>query len=226
MAGLINNHFIIRSRSWLCVVLLLVSSGYAQLASAQTDISDVSKLQAVNRRVSVSAGPDGQPVVHLDTAANVGLAWIKGLTFKSGTISFRVRGKNIPQESFVGIAFHGLDDRTYDAVYFRPFNFQSPDESKRAHSVQYIDMPDHDWFLLREKFPGRYENQLVSVPDPDGWFHVRITIAESRVSVFVNEDKQPSLVVQKLNTRSDGRIGFWVGNSSEGDFSDLTVNPQ
>ncbi len=38
-----------------------------------------------------------------------------------------MRGKNVFQKSFIGIAFHGQDDKTYDAVYCRPFNFIAKD---------------------------------------------------------------------------------------------------
>jgi len=43
----------------------------------------------------------------------------------------------------VGIAFHGSDNKTLDAIYFRPFNFQSTDPVRKIHAVQYVSHPDN-----------------------------------------------------------------------------------
>jgi len=56
-----------------------------------------------------------------------------------------VRGKDLFQQSFVGLAFHGKDDNTYEAVYLRPFNVRSDDPVRRDHAVQYMSVPDFDW---------------------------------------------------------------------------------
>jgi len=48
---------------------------------------------------------------------------VKGVEFSNGTIELDIRGKDLFQQSFVGIAFHGVDNETYDGIYFRPFNF-------------------------------------------------------------------------------------------------------
>ncbi len=56
---------------------------------------------------------------------DAGIAWINDIRFSDGIIEFDVKGKNVLQQSFVGFAFHGSNDSTYDAVYFRPFNFKS-----------------------------------------------------------------------------------------------------
>ncbi|CCH52445.1 hypothetical protein BN8_01448 [Fibrisoma limi BUZ 3] len=53
-----------------------------------------------------------------------GIVWLKGLNFKQGTIDVDLRGKDVFLQSFLGIAFHGVDTLTYDVVYFRPFNFR------------------------------------------------------------------------------------------------------
>jgi hypothetical protein len=80
-----------------------------------------------------------------------GIAWLKGIEFTNGTIEVDLRGKDLFQRSFVGIAFHGVDTTNYDAVYFRPFNFRSDDSVRRIHAVQYIHPPKLDWFVLSSK---------------------------------------------------------------------------
>src|ERR1041384_3100222 len=52
-----------------------------------------------------------------------GVIWLDGVNFTEGTIECDILGKSQPRgSSFLGIAFHGVDDATFDCVYFRPFN--------------------------------------------------------------------------------------------------------
>ncbi len=92
-------------------------------------------------------------VAFLTSADDYGLAWVTGIDFSNGTIELELKGKNDPGQSFVGIAFHGQDNRTFDAVYLRPFNFQAAAAEHRSHSIQYISMPEHDWSDLRKNLP-------------------------------------------------------------------------
>jgi hypothetical protein len=123
----------------------------------------------------------------------------------------------------VGVAFHGLDDTTYDAVYFRPFNFRTADSARHAHAVQYVSHPTYPWQKLREEHPGQYERGVTPAPDPNGWFHARIVVAGPKVSVYVADATEPSLVATLLSDRRKGRVGLWVGNGSGGDFANLRI---
>ena len=151
------------------------------------------------------------------------LAWYPEVEFSNGVIEFDARGKNVPQMSFLGVAFHGVSERFYDAIYFRPFNFKARDSVARHHAVQYISPPEHGWKELREQHPGMYENAVQPVPDPDSWIHVRVVVEFPRVSVFVNDETRPCLVVNQLSDRRSGWVGLWVGDDSDGDFSNLRV---
>ena len=84
------------------------------------------------------------------------MAWIKGIEFSDGIIEFDVRGEDLKQHSFVGIAFHGKDNATFDAVYLRPFQFKEESETLRNRAIQYISLPSFPWRTLREKFPNKY----------------------------------------------------------------------
>src|ERR1700722_18765388 len=74
----------------------------------------------------------------LSAAEGDGVAWINNLELTNGAIEVDIKGKDTFQLSFVGIAFHGVDDSTFEAVYFRPFNFHSPDPVRKTHAVQYV----------------------------------------------------------------------------------------
>jgi hypothetical protein len=177
----------------------------------------------VRNRTATLIERDGHHAIHLDAKPGDGFAWLLGSAFADGTIDIDLRGANKPGQSFVGIAFHGRDDTTFAAVYFRPFNFNNPEIPRRARAVQYISHPQFTWEKLRAEFPGKYEHAVSPVPDPDHWFHARIVIQEHQVSVYVDDATTPSLVVTQLSDRRDGLVGLWVGNGSAGDFTNLKI---
>ncbi len=160
--------------------------------------------------------------VHLNAAQGDGLLWNNDLEFSNGIIEVDIKGKDVRGRSFVGIAFHGLNDNTYDVIYFRPFNFK--DEQRKSHSVQYISHPKYTWNMLRENHPDKYENQVSPVPDPTDWFHATIVVDYPKVEVFVNNNKVASLSIDQLSSRKKGWVGFWVGNGSDGYFKNLKIN--
>jgi hypothetical protein len=199
----------------------------AQTQASQPDISALAanKGLTVFNRTASSLTDGARKGARLSESEGDGVAYLPGIEFADGTIEFDVRGKDVQQQSFVGVAFHGVDGTTYDAVYFRPFNFKTDDPARRIRAVQYVAHPAHPWQKLRAEQPGQYEKAVNPVPDPNGWFHVRIVVASPKVSVFVDDGKEPSLVVNQLSSRRKGLIGLWVGNTSGGDFANLKIGP-
>lgn len=159
--------------------------------------------------------------VYLNGIPNDGLLWLKGLVFRNGTIEFDINGKDKQGMSFLGIAFHGINDSTYDAIYFRPFNFKNPE--RNGHSVQYISHPEYTWYKLREEHPNEFENRVSPVPEPNDWFHVTIFVEFPIIKVFVNYVAKPTMEIKQLSIQKGGWIGFWVGNNSDGYFRNLKV---
>jgi hypothetical protein len=214
---------ILEKKQWLLIAFTYITcQGHSQ--TIKPDVQDTSKWTIVNRSVEI-INEGAKKAIRFNQVGNEGFMVLKDVQFSNGTIEFDVKGKNVVQQSFVGIAFHGQDLKTYDAVYFRPFNFKSPDSTRRAHSVQYISMPDNDWEKLRNEFPGKYENTITPVPDPEGWFHVKVVVDGRKVSAFVNNSPTPSLQVQKLSNTNNGSIALWMGNNSGGEFANLTITP-
>jgi hypothetical protein len=186
---------------------------------AQTPLAASSRIwNAYNCKADFS----GDSIHLINTSGKTGLLWVKNTNVKNGTIELDIRGKDVSGESFVGVAFHGINNETYDAVYFRPFNFRNQERKNRA--VQYIDKPDNDFDILREKHPGKYEHAIVPDTDPNDWFHVKIVLLYPGVKVYVNGSNEPTLVVDQISKRKDGMLGLWV-DSQEGWFRDVTVTP-
>jgi hypothetical protein len=188
------------------------------------DLAEKRSLTLFNRSASplVEGNRKG---VRLSAAEGEGVVFVPGTELANGTIEFEVRGKDIPQGSFVGVAFHGIDSTAYDAIYFRPFNFNASDPSSRDHAVQYHSVPAYTWQKLRAEQPGKYEHAVNPVPDPNAWFHVRVAIATPTVRVFVADAQEACLSVALLSSRGMGLVGLWTGNGSGGDFANLTIAP-
>ena len=189
------------------------------------DMLESNKLELFNRQLSPLA-ENGIRGIRFSKNENDGIAWLKGIEFSNGIIELDIRGKDIFQQSFVGIAFHGIDNVNLDAVYFRPFNFQSPDPARKIHAVQYISQPDNTWYVLREKHTGEYEKAVSPAPNGNDWFHAKIEINYPKVTVYINSNTEPSLIVDQLNNRQTGKVGLWVGNNSDGDFANLQISTQ
>lgn len=208
------------------VIMLISGMVFSQQRTVSYNLSELlaaGKLSTTNR--GATALPAGEKAgIKLSSGAGEGVVWFNEITFANGVIEFDVKGKNVEQQSFVGIAFHGLvDTKTFDVIYLRPFNFKAEEPVKRSHSVQYASHPEYPWQMLREKFKGKYESAIALAPDPNNWVHVRIEVNYPTIKTFVNGNATPSLVVTKLNDRKNGILGLWVGSNSDGDFANLKI---
>jgi hypothetical protein len=207
------------------IALSFAKNTSAQISLIKYDLYDLNKngkLQPFNRKLE-SITDKEQKAVRFSESEGDGLAWIDAVNFTNGIIELDIKGKDVLQQSFVGIAFHGKDEKTLDAVYFRPFNFQTSDSVRHIHAVQYVSHPDFPWNVLRETQNGKYEKAIASAPNPNDWFHVKIIVDYPHVTVYINNSTEPCLVVDKLNDRHDGKIGLWVGNNSGGEFANLVI---
>ena len=99
-----------------CITLLSMDC-VAQQQTLKPDLSKTTTFRVINRQITV-LNEQGKNAVHLDAKPGDGVAWTNNITFEKGIIEFDVKGKNVLQQSFVGIAFHGLNDSTFDAIYF------------------------------------------------------------------------------------------------------------
>lgn len=190
---------------------------------SQSLILNKSDLQIINREVVLIGDSDQTNGISFNTNEGEGLAIVKNIEFENGTLELDIKGKNNPGRSFVGIAFHVQDEKTFNAIYFRPFNFKSQDKVRSGHSVQYVCHPEFSWHKLRGDFPEEFENPVNPIPDPDEYFHAKVVVEWPMVSVFVEDATEPSLKIKMKSEFKKGKLGFWVGNGSDGEFKNLVV---
>ena len=200
--------------------LLVIATLFSASLNCQAQtVEELQKKYTVfNRTISPGAEPGS---VHLSDAEGEGHAWLNNTKFTYGTIEVDIKGKDKLQASFVGIAFHGVNDSTFEAVYFRPFNFRSTDPVRKLHAVQYIASPKFGWEKLRNEFPGKYEQPISPAPAPNEWVHARITVDNKNIKVYVNGNTTPSLVVAPLVHTNGILIGLWT--DSDGDWKNLKI---
>lgn len=156
------------------------------------------------------------------------LVYCPKMEFADGEMEFDVLGSaRMAQQSFVGVVFR-LEAATgrYDAVYLRPFNFKSPEAEGRAHSVQYVSLPEWPWDRLRKMHPGVYEQPVPPGLDGDDWVHVRIAVRRPRVEVYLGGAPEPSLVVNELSGRTGGHVGLFAVGSQPAYFANLRITPR
>lgn len=210
-----------KSAKFLCLILGLFIFGSSNAQQEKEAASaKPGNWTVYNREVSFEKG-----IIHLNAQSEDGILWLNESVFGNGTIELDIKGENIPGQSFVGVAFHGKDTATFDAIYFRPFNFLNPERA--SHAVQYIAMPVNDWYTLRNAFPGKYENTINPVPKlVDDWFHAKIVVEYPKVKVFINGSHNPTLEIEQISSRKQGKVGLWVGNNSEGWFRNLEIKAQ
>lgn len=139
-----------------------------------------------------------------------GQAILNDVTFRDGTIEFDVD----PQGQMgAGIGFRRRDDNTYEDFYIRP----KANCSQALDCIQYA--PQTHGTLLWDLFPQYQAPAPIRVGE---WNHVKLVVSGSRLNVFVNEEKSPSLRVGRLE--GDALEGGLL-LQGPGFFANLTITP-
>lgn len=157
---------------------------------------------------------------------------IKGVNFKNGIIEIKVLSrllKNAPDfaRGFIGVAFRVNDSNTkFECIYLRPVNARVEDQVRRNHSIQYYSYPDYKFDRFRKEAPEKYESYADM--EMNKWITMRIEVKDAEAKLFINNNQQPSLIVNDLKhgTNASGSIGFWVETGTEGFFKNLKITNQ
>src|SRR5690349_14276397 len=100
-----------------CFLSILVFLGSALNLSAQKIVTpDLSKIAESKIWTTINRMSSFKDGLYMDAKDGDGLVRLNEFTFESGTIELDIKGKDEQGRSFVGVAFHGLNDSTYDAI--------------------------------------------------------------------------------------------------------------
>ena len=102
------------------ILLLFTGPSFSQAAIDLHAAVKQGSIELYNRELGLLDEP-AHAGIRMSMAYGEGVAWLTGVEFSDGVIAFDVRGEDVKQHSFVGIAFHGANDSCFDAIYLRPF---------------------------------------------------------------------------------------------------------
>ena len=195
---------------------------------------DKNKLEAINSSMSIEKlmGKEVVKVIKDSAVTKVDeptYARLKAIEFRNGTIEVKVLSRLLPNapetaRGFIGIAFRINDSNSkFECIYIRPTNGRANDQIRRNHSIQYFSFPDYTFDRLRKEAPEKYESYADM--GLNEWIKLKIVIKDSHAELFINDSKQPSLIVNDLKNgpNSSGAIGLWVDVGTEGYFTDLKI---
>ncbi|MCP4974617.1 MAG: hypothetical protein GY931_00520 [Maribacter sp.] len=206
----------------ITILFLISNNAFSQKQVSLSDKFQNKKIKVVNRVLSLYG--DQLDAVEMNARKSDGIGILEDVEFDKGTIEVELLGENNPGKSFIGIAFNIQNDETYEAIYFRPFNFVAKEQIRKDHMVQYIFHPEFTWRKLRGERTGEFENEIATPPNPDDWFKIIININEEKVAVYVNDLSEPVLIVDRLTSSKSNKIGIWTGFGSSGRFKNLILS--
>jgi hypothetical protein len=95
-------------------------AGQQKITPDLTAVAEGKGGKAFNRTATAFA-EGNRKGIRVEEKPGDGGVWLEKADFTNGVIELDIRGKDVVQRSFVGVAFHGVDSTAYEAVYFRPF---------------------------------------------------------------------------------------------------------
>jgi hypothetical protein len=165
----------------------------------------------------------------MPAAGGGGIAVVNGTEFHDGTIELDVAGKpgagaSGDARGFVGVAFRVSSDAAkYECFYIRPTNGRAEDQERRNHSLQYVSLPDFEWFKLRKDSPGKYESYADLVTGE--WTKLKVDVHGLKARLYVNGGAQPALLVNDLKLGdAKGAVALWIGVGTEAHFANLRLS--
>lgn len=238
---MVQGYFInhpMRNKGFVAVLILLASPLYGQEfkwgnqsfiainSTAKVVELDGSKVLEVTRDLvkspfdinNMENSVDGPTFVKLtNTDIENGIIEVKMLSKIQADSPFpQARG-------FIGLAYRIDEANTmFENIYLRPSNGRVNDQLRRNHTVQYFAYPGYTFSRLRKEANGLYETYADI--DLNEWIDVRIEFQGEKVALYLNNQKSPNFIVNKMLGKSThGSIGLWVEVGTIGYFKDFKL---
>lgn len=219
-------HFLIACISICLYSISLSAQDFALTKEKLEAVAVVMSLETLDKKRVVKVSKD-PAMTMADEPTYVKL---KGTDFKDGTIEVRVLSRLLPTapetaRGFIGIAFRANSDNSkFECIYIRPTNGRANDQVRRNHSIQYFSYPDFKFDRLRKEAPERYESYADM--GLNEWIKMKIEVNGTMAKLFLNDNKEPSLIVNDLKHGADlsGAVALYVDNGTEGYFADVKIS--
>jgi hypothetical protein len=222
----------------LAATLFITSTALSLSMNAQQiplSVLSQSKLKSATAAVTTYHGSAAFKLIPKDQKApdyapGGPLAILNNIRFRNGAIDIDVsgtpaKGADESARGFIGVAFRVQSDSRFEIIYLRPTNSHADDQLRRNHTTQYSSEPDWPWERLRKESPGVYESWVDM--ETGQWTHMRIVVHGTDASLYVNHSQNPCLIVHDLKLGdTEGMVGLWMGQDTEGYFRNLTISRQ
>lgn len=216
----------------ILITLLMTKGSYAQKIKLTDSILVANKVYMTTEKLQGKAVVKVRKDSTIKEVDEPTFVRVKNLEFKNGVIEVNVLSRLLPTASptdrgFIGLAFRINDSNSkFECIYIRPTNGRADDQLRRNHSIQYFSFPDYKFPRLRKESPEMYESYADM--GLNEWIKLKIVVKGNQAKLFLNNNKQPSLIVNDLKHGADasGAIGFFVDVGTEGYFSNLKVTRQ
>lgn len=220
----------IKTQFVICILLLFTSYIFSQNKS-KADF----KLEGVN--VSFAQQKlKGQKVIRVVKDSTIlkfdepTFVKINNINFSNGIIEVKVLSRLLPNapdfsRGFIGIAFHINENNSqFECIYLRPTNARAESQIRRNHSIQYFAYPEYKFQKLREEYPCAYETYADLTLNE--WISLRLVINGEKARLYINNNKQPSLVINDLKfyNNHESTMGLFVDVGTEAFFKDLKIH--
>jgi hypothetical protein len=157
---------------------------------------------------------------------------LNDVDFSNGTVELKVLSRLLPDapehaRGFIGLAFRiNETNDQFECIYIRPTNGRAVQQLRRNRSVQYFSFPDYKFDRLRKEAPGEYESYADM--GLNEWIHLKIQVSGAQAKLFINNNLQPSLIVNDLKhgAHNHGAIGLFVDIGTDGYFSDVKLTKE
>lgn len=147
---------------------------------------------------------------------NRGVALARGVALRDGTIEYDWAAS--PRTSFLGASFHATAPDNSETIYFRPGSNGNSD------AVQYGPALN-TYGVAWQVYHGPGATAAADL-HRERWTHVKMVVRGDSASVFLDNAKQPILVVPRLAGVDGTGVGVWAGNFGRGAyFSNFVVTP-
>ena len=158
---------------------------------------------------------NGQVTEHLGTKSFMGYAFLKDVEFENGIIEVEIAVTGHKVRSYPGIVFRMQSERNYERFYVRPHR-----ASLYPDALQYT--PVINGIAGWQLYNGEGFTASVDFP-PHQWVHLRMEILGTQARLYIEEAKQPALVIHELkHGLSKGTIGLLGPTDGSAYFSNFT----
>ncbi len=149
---------------------------------------------------------------------DIGFLWINTFDFVEGNIDLDLKGLDASPQRYIGLAFYGQNDTTYQALCISPYALLNEDFTLRKNAIKYFatPIPKEINALLCDEVAKSTINR---------WFHCRLQVKNKKVEVYIDDNATPSFSSNLIDGKVGGKFGVFFSAGAGGEFGNIKILP-